>query len=69
MASKTIYTCDCCGREVKELHNSYRVISTYCGYKCLPKTWELCDYCQRQIQDSIENKIKEIQNDQSLGLI
>lgn len=61
MASKTIYTCDCCGKEVDELHQCYRVISTYCGYKCLPKTWELCECCRKEIQDSIDSKIKEIQ--------
>ena len=65
MARRITFICDCCGREVKEVRECYKNIERNNS----DETWELCAYCLSRLNHAFEDRIKEIKNDQSLGLI
>ena len=60
--TKTIYVCDCCGMEVSpgHLHECFKGIRDWRGYKNIPKTWELCENCIERIESAMQREIDAI---------
>ena len=58
--TKMVRICDCCGREVNELHPCCRELRTWEGYKRTPKKWELCDGCIELIEAAMQKEIDAI---------
>lgn len=62
--TKTICICDCCGMEVDPgtLHGCYRELRTWECFKCVPKTWEICENCLQRLEGAMEQEIKKLQS-------
>lgn len=62
--TKTICVCDCCGMEVDPgtLHSCYRELRMWEGFKCVPKTWEICENCLHRLESAMKQEIEKLQS-------
>ena len=62
--TKTICVCDCCRMEVDPgtLHGCYRELRTWEGFKCVPKTWEICENCLHRLEGAMKQEIEKLQS-------
>ena len=60
--TKTIYVCDCCGKEFpqSDIYKCYHELRTYEGYKSVPRTWELCIGCIKHLESVMESESQRI---------
>lgn len=60
--TKTIHICDCCGTEVAKscLHECYKEIRDWRGYKNIPKIWELCENCIKRLEAAMQMEAENI---------
>lgn len=63
--TKTVYVCDCCGKEFPEKEDIYkcnRELRKYEGFKMIPKTWDLCFGCIKHLEALVETEAKRIKS-------
>lgn len=61
MATKTIYICDYCGREMSDCGSGVKIVMFRRGSTVLERGWaDLCSYCAEHIQSHIDEAVNQL---------